>query len=65
MLAMIALAPNASAAFPGTAGKLAVSSPRSGFPTEGDLYTMAADGSAQIQITSFNGDELYPAWFPD
>ena len=26
---------------------------------------MAADGSAQTRITSFNGDELYPAWSPD
>ena len=59
------LAPSALAAFPGTAGRLVVSSPRSGFPTEGNLYTMGADGSAQTQITSFNGDELYPAWSPD
>ena len=65
MLVMVALAPNAPAAFPGSAGKLAVSSPRSGFPTESNLYTMGADGSAQTQITSFNGDELFPAWSPD
>ena len=65
MLAAVVLAPSALAAFPGSAGKLAVSSPRSGFPTEGNLYTMGADGSAQTQITSFNGDELYPAWSPD
>ena len=65
MLAGLVLAPSAPAAFPGSAGNLAVSSPRSGFPTEGNLYTMGADGSAQTQITSFNGDELYPAWSPD
>ena len=65
MLAAVVLAPSAPAAFPGTAGKLVVSSPRNGFPTEGDLYTMGADGSAQTRITSFNGDELYPAWSPD
>jgi dipeptidyl aminopeptidase/acylaminoacyl peptidase len=65
MLAVLVLAPSALAAFPGSAGKLVVSSPRSGFPTEGNLYTMGADGSAQTQITSFNGEELYPAWSPD
>jgi hypothetical protein len=55
----------ALAAFPGANGKLAFSSPRSGFPTEGNIYTMGADGSAQSAITSFDGDELYPAWSPD
>jgi hypothetical protein len=55
----------ALAAFPGANGKLAFSSPRSGFPTESNIYTMGADGSAQTRITSFNGDELYPAWSPD
>ena len=55
----------AHAAFPGANGKLAFSSPRSGFPTESNLYTMGANGSAQTQITSFNGDELHPAWSPD
>ena len=55
----------AQAAFPGTNGKLAFSSPRSGFPTESNIFTMGADGSAQTRITSFNGDELYPAWSPD
>jgi hypothetical protein len=53
------------AAFPGANGKLAFSSPRSGFPTESNIFTMGADGSAQTAITSFNGDELYPAWSPD
>jgi WD40-like Beta Propeller Repeat len=65
-LALAALLPAAAqAAFPGVSGKLAFSSPRSGFPTESNLFTMGADGSAQTQITSFNGDELYPAWSPD
>jgi hypothetical protein len=60
-----ALAPAvAQAAFPGTSGKLAFSSPRSGFPTESNIFTMGIDGSSQTQITSFNGDELYPAWSP-
>ena len=53
------------AAFPGASGKLAFSSPRSGFPTESNIFTMGADGSAQTPITSFDGDELYPAWSPD
>ena len=55
----------ALAAFPGANGKLTFSSPRSGFPTESNIFTMGADGSAQTRITSFNGDELYPAWSPD
>ena len=55
----------AQAAFPGGSGKLAFSSPRSGFPTESNLYTMAADGSAQTQVTNANGDDLYPAWSPN
>src|SRR5688572_21058650 len=64
--ALGALSPATSlAAFPGANGKLAFSSPRSGFPTEGNIYTMGADGSAQTAITSFDGDELYPAWSPD
>ena len=57
--------PHRLAAFPGANGKLAFSSPRSGFPTESNIFTMGADGSAQTPITSFDGDELYPVWSPD
>ncbi len=64
--AFCALSPATSlAAFPGASGKLAFSSPRSGFPTESNILTMGADGSAQTPITSFDGDELYPTWSPD
>ena len=64
--ALLALPPaSAPAAMPGVAAKIAFSSPRSGFPTESNLFTMGSDGSSQTQITSFNGDELYPAWSPD
>jgi Tol biopolymer transport system component len=65
-LAVVLAAPaTAPAAFPGANGKLTFSSPRNGFPTESNIYTMGADGSAQTRITSFNGDELYPVWSPD
>jgi len=64
--ALGALLPATSlAAFPGANGKLAFSSPRSGFPTDSDIFTMGSDGSAQTAITALNGDELYPAWSPD
>jgi Tol biopolymer transport system component len=65
-VALGALSPATSlAAFPGANGKLAFSSPRTGFPTESNIFTMGADGSAQTPITSFDGDELYPVWSPD
>jgi Tol biopolymer transport system component len=65
LLGVLALPQAASAAFPGTSGKLAFASPRSGFPTDSNLFTMGADGSAQTAITALSGDELYPAWSPD
>jgi dipeptidyl aminopeptidase/acylaminoacyl peptidase len=65
MVATLGMPATALAAFPGAGGKLAFSSPRSGFPTDSNIFTMGADGSAQTRITSFNGDELYPAWSPD
>ena len=55
----------AHAAFFGGNGKLAISSPRSGFPADSDLYTMNADGTVQTRITSLDQDELNPAWSPD
>jgi dipeptidyl aminopeptidase/acylaminoacyl peptidase len=65
MLGVLALPQTASAAFPGNNGKLAFVSPRSGFPSDTNLFTMAANGTAQTAITGWNGDELYPAWSPD
>ena len=55
----------AHAAFPGTNGKLAFGSARSGYPADNDLYTMANDGiTAATRITSMNLDELNPSWSP-
>src|SRR6185503_1731729 len=54
----------AHAAFPGTNGKLAFGSARSGYPADNDLYTMADDGAAATRITSMNLDELNPSWSP-
>ena len=55
----------AGAAWTGTNGKLAISSPRSGFPADSDLYTMNADGTTQTRITSLDQDEVNPNWSPD
>ena len=55
----------AHATFPGTNGKLAFGSARSGFPADNDLYSMVGNGSAQARITSLNKDELHPSWSPD
>ncbi|MGH2980198.1 MAG: TolB family protein [Solirubrobacterales bacterium] len=65
LLGVLAFPQAASAAFPGSSGKLAFASPRSGFPTDSNLFTMGVDGSAQTPITALNGDELYPVWSPD
>ena len=54
----------ALAAFPGTNGKLAFGSARSGYPADNDLYTMAGNGGAESRITSMSLDELNPSWSP-
>jgi Tol biopolymer transport system component len=68
MLAAIAtwsMAPAvAHAAFPGTNGKLAFGSARSGYPADNDLYTMVDDGTTETRITAMNLDELNPSWSP-
>jgi Tol biopolymer transport system component len=35
------------------------------FASEGDLYTMRADGSQQARLTSGKTDDQFPAWSPD
>jgi|SRR5262245_4873155 len=35
------------------------------FASEGDLYTMRADGSQQVRLTSGKTDDLFPSWSPD
>ena len=35
------------------------------FASEGDLYTMNADGTSQARLTSGTADDFYPAWSPD
>src|SRR6188474_2144049 len=65
-LAIAGLLPGAAdAAWPGTNGKLTISSPRGGFPADSDLYTMNADGTLQTRVTSLDQDELNPNWSPD
>ena len=58
-------AASADAAFLGANGKLAISSPRSGYPADSDVYTLNADGTAETRITSLDQDELNPTWSPD
>jgi Tol biopolymer transport system component len=52
----------AHAAFPGTNGKLAFVSARSGYPADSDLYTTA--NNVETRITNLNLDELNPSWSP-
>jgi Tol biopolymer transport system component len=35
------------------------------FASEGDLYTMRADGSQQIRLTSGKTDDAFPSWSPN
>jgi hypothetical protein len=64
-IAILSMLPAAAhAAFPGTNGKLAFGSARSGYPADNDLYSMDGNGTAITRITSLNQDELNPAWAP-
>jgi len=55
-------AANASAAYPGTNGKIVFVS---GTPGSYDIYTMNSDGSGRVQLTSAPGDDMDPVWSPD
>jgi Tol biopolymer transport system component len=35
------------------------------FASEGDLYTMNADGTSQVRLTTGTADDFFPAWSPD
>jgi Tol biopolymer transport system component len=53
----LAVAHSANATFPGTNGKIA-------FVRSGDIWTMNADGTNRIQVTS-TGSASAPSWRPD
>jgi Tol biopolymer transport system component len=64
VLALAALggAQHASAAFPGTNGKIAFTSDRDG---NGEIYSMNADGSGATRLTNNVALDSDPAWSPD
>ena len=54
-------APAAHATFPGSNGKIAFESNRTG---NLEIFVMNADGSGVTQITHFAGNDEHPAWSP-
>ena len=54
----MALAPAAHATFPGANGKIA-------FVRSGDIWTMNADGTGQVNLTNDAAVQGSPAWSPD
>ena len=58
VLAALLLPSSAHATFPGANGKIA-------FERSGDIWTMNADGSGQVNLTNTSAPELDPAWSPD
>jgi dipeptidyl aminopeptidase/acylaminoacyl peptidase len=62
VLALAALSPARAGAAASTSGTIAFESNRTG---NFDIFTMAATGGGQAQLTSDPADDLDPAWSPD
>jgi dipeptidyl aminopeptidase/acylaminoacyl peptidase len=62
LVALMRLAVPAHAAFPGANGRIAFVSTRDG---NLEIYTMNADGSAQIRLTNNPAADVNPNWSPD
>jgi dipeptidyl aminopeptidase/acylaminoacyl peptidase len=62
VLALAALSPARARAAASTSGSIAFESNRTG---NFDIFTMAATGGGQAQVTSDPADDLDPAWSPD
>ena len=62
LVALLAVAPPAQAAFPGQNGKIAFTSDRDG---DYEIYVMNPDGSGQTALTSNTIRDASPAWSPD
>ena len=58
LLAALLLPASAHATFPGANGKIA-------FERSGDIWTMNADGSGQVNLTNTSAPEHDPNWSPD
>jgi hypothetical protein len=56
--ALVLLAPQGQAAFPGQNGKIA-------YERDGDIWSMNPDGTAQANLTNTPDAELQPEWSPD
>jgi Tol biopolymer transport system component len=61
LAAIVAAPPIATAAVPGTNGRIAFVSTRGGSP---DIWTMNPDGSGQKQLTTALGQDIEPAFSP-
>ena len=59
---LVAMASPARAAFPGTNGKIAFQTDRTG---TSQVFTMNADGTSPVQLTKVNKNSYDAAWYPD